>query len=65
MATRINSLLIDTYERALSELNIMESIKMIIPNTVINSAKIINRGNDSINMHVVRTQKKLFKSYLS
>lgn len=50
VATRINSLLIDNYERAISELNVILTTNLCIPNSIVNYQKVMNRGTDSINM---------------
>lgn len=57
VATRINSLLIDNYERAITELNVILTTNQCIPNSIVNYQKVMNRGTDSINMISVNNLK--------
>jgi hypothetical protein len=49
VATRTNSLLIDTSARAISELKLLESKKIAVPNSIVRYNKIMNRVFDTIN----------------
>jgi len=51
VATRLNNLILDSHQKATSELNLIASRKMAVPNSVIRYQKIINRHTDTINVN--------------
>lgn len=56
VATRTNSLLIDTSVRALSELKLLEQKKIAVPNSIVRYFKIMNRIFDTINVSNIKIE---------
>jgi len=61
----MNSLLIDTSARALSELNLIEKKKITIPNSIIRYNRIVNRNFDTINLSNIKIECSHYKQNLS
>lgn len=49
IATRLNSLIIDSYERALSEINILIESNTAVPNSIVEYKQFITSGTIPIN----------------
>jgi len=64
VAVRMNQLLIDSHERAISEITLFEK-RIVIPNPVYNYEKMINKHTDNINLNLVKIETQSFKSSLS
>lgn len=64
VAVRMNQLLIDSHERAISEITLFEK-RIVIPNPVYKYEKMINKHTDSINLNLVKIETQSFKSSLS
>ena len=65
MATRINSLLIESPQRALSEWKLMNEHSIAIPNSIVNYNLIYNRNFDTINWLAIKTQISQLRHGLS
>lgn len=65
VACRANQLLIDTCERAFSELTLVGSHKICVPNPVIPYSKVLSRNFDMVHMPAVKSCTNDFKQNLS
>jgi len=65
VATRINSLLIDSSVRALAELSLLEMKKIMIPNAIVRYQKVLNKSFDSINGTTVKMEQSYYRQNLS
>ena len=61
----MNQLLIDPCERALSELNLVGTHKIAVPNAIIPYKKILNRNFDMVHMPAVKSETNTYKQNLS
>lgn len=64
VATRLNALVLQTHERAFTELDLMKS-RIMLPNSVVRYKKCLNKHTDSINVQAVASERSSFKLSLS
>ena len=65
VATRINSLTIDSHAKGLVELDLLQHKKLTVPNSFCRYQNFVNRSNDTLNLQAVKQERSIFRSALN
>jgi hypothetical protein len=57
VATRINASLISSYQRAFSELQLIASSRIAVPNSTVNYSMILNKNMETCNLNYLKSER--------